>query len=928
MILKRQIAYPIIFFLALVLVGAGLLFLISYLLPGFLESKILSNLKKETGVAELTLDLRELDLQGANLGPVRLGAPQSPALVIRSIQVDYSPGGLYQKKIKKIAASGVELYGEYKNGKFGFRGLNLEEFFAQLNSTKKKDESTGNQSPVTLPEHIEITNATLICTVNGKKFRLPFEIDILPDSVRADILKSTARLYPRGQMIEALARIDLKQNQIAFQFTTKDLDLLKFADIFKPLEGLDVSGLVSLDGKADLRLAPLKVASMTVQLKGDPVKVTYKNLKFQTLSDTPNQSRPFYIDINGSEPGKWNVRLSDLGAITPLATRISDMAATVESVGDDYSLSGNFNLSFGPAATSATPQLPVKIKAPFALPLKFSGTFVKNGDWRFSLTSRKQNQGTPKGVAFAYDQIQIRSKFPRVHLSANRIEGRINAAYKLRIPGVQITSEVVDIFLPQFVLEGKTDIIDNPPQKVISRINLDLSGAAMTQNSTKIKLNNLAVGARLNRLNNGAQAITGAVRFANTDIVTAQGNIRLKKAQGTIPLKFPAGNSGKKGKITISAVSYQQLNLGIMEAQLRQTASGIAFDGKFKSHLIPDLSAQFSGNTNVFNAQDFETKAQFEISYPATGPAIRLGQFLPAAAGFTLEGKFVEKGNLVFGKNGLSIAVKSTLSDAKLHHPQNKIAIEGIQLNLMFPELPKLRSAPGQQLRFAKASAGGLTIENGTVAFQIEPPRTLLLEKGQFGWSDGTVHVQSERISAGVENYKATLFCDRLNLAKVLEQFGAANAEGKGTVSGRISLQYKSGRLNFDDGFLFSSPGEGGKIHMKGTDILTAGIDPDSPQYVQMELARKALEDYDYSWAKLNITTEGEDLLLKLQLDGKPAQPLPFVYRKDIGGFAKVEAGIAGSKFQGIRLDVNFRLPLNKIMQYKDLIQMIQKSKE
>jgi hypothetical protein len=95
-----------------------------------------------------------------------------------------------------------------------------------------------------------------------------------------------------------------------------------------------------------------------------------------------------------------------------------------------------------------------------------------------------------------------------------------------------------------------------------------------------------------------------------------------------------------------------------------------------------------------------------------------------------------------------------------------------------------------------------------------------------------------------------------------------------------------------------------------------------------MELARKALEDYDYSWAKLNLTTEGEDLLLKMQLDGKPGKLLPFVYRKDIGAFAKVEVDAEGSTFQGIRLDVNFRLPLNKIMQYKELIQMIQKGRE
>ena len=90
-----------------------------------------------------------------------------------------------------------------------------------------------------------------------------------------------------------------------------------------------------------------------------------------------------------------------------------------------------------------------------------------------------------------------------------------------------------------------------------------------------------------------------------------------------------------------------------------------------------------------------------------------------------------------------------------------------------------------------------------------------------------------------------------------------------------------------------------------------------------MELAREALKDYDYAWAKLRITSEGEDLLLQMQMDGKPARSLPFVYSKEIGGFIKVEAEGQGSSFQGIRLDVNFRLPLNKILQYKDLFKMI-----
>ena len=96
--LKRQIVYPIIFFLLLVLTGVGLFYLTSYLLPGFLESKIISILKKDAGITDFALDFHELDLAGANLGSMRIGTAQNPALVVRSIHIDYSPVGIYQKK--------------------------------------------------------------------------------------------------------------------------------------------------------------------------------------------------------------------------------------------------------------------------------------------------------------------------------------------------------------------------------------------------------------------------------------------------------------------------------------------------------------------------------------------------------------------------------------------------------------------------------------------------------------------------------------------------------------------------------------------------------------------------------------------------------------------------------------------------------------
>ena len=366
------------------------------------------------------------------------------------------------------------------------------------------------------------------------------------------------------------------------------------------------------------------------------------------------------------------------------------------------------------------------------------------------------------------------------------------------------------------------------------------------------------------------------------------------------------------------------MNLGRIQCEIQQTKSGFDVEGQHISELLPHTSLKFVGSSRIYNTRRPTADIRVNLSRPAGAADIDLSGFHPAAKGIKVNGEFRLSGNFVMEDAQFFGSLESQLINGKVAMPQSKFTIDGIQLSLAIPWLPAIRSAPRQQLRFSKFSLGELTAANGLIDFQIESLRSLLIEKAHFEWCGGKVDTQTMRISQGTEDYQIIFYCDRLNLARVLGQFGAAAAEGKGTVSGRIPIRYTNGNLSFDDGFLFSTPGAGGKIRLTGTEILTAGIPPDTPQFTQMELAREALKDYDYSWAKLNLTSEGENLLLKMQMDGKPAKTLPFVYSKDVGGFMRVDVESEGSRFQGIRLDVNFRLPLNKLLQYKDLIKKIQ----
>jgi hypothetical protein len=928
MVLKRHIAYSLVFLLLFIAVAVGLLFLAAYLLPGALESRIISILKKDVGISEFTLNLRELDLSGADLGPLYLGSQQNPALIIRSIQVDYRPDDLYHKKIKAIVVSGVELYAEFKNGRLGLRGFDLAELFARLDAARSKNKASGDRSLPLLPKRIEINSATLICKINEQTYRIPFEMVTVAQDQTAHILNALVHLYPRGQTVKISARVDLTQNRLAAQLAADRFNLLQFADIFAPVAGLRVAGFAELDANADFMLDPFSISSIRGRIKGSGLNVSYKSFQFQTLSDAQQNENPLIIDFERSAGSNWNIRLSEFAASTPYSARIAGMAATIQAHADQYEISGNLKLSFEASGSAIMESVPIRLKKPFDLPLEFSGRYSKHATWHFELASRRNALEHRNDAAFDYNQIHIASRSPAVELAGNGQGGKVTAAYKLQVPDVHISSGSVNILFPQLVLTGETRIGQDRARSTASSIDLGLSGGQLKTNTVRIEVNHLAAAYRLQIDGAGARHVNGHVRFDGMHVKDTRNRIEFTKARGNLPLRFPATTPAKMGMVEIEAVRYQNMDLGTIKADAQQTAEGIAFNGNLKSPLLPALSAKFSGDTHLGSFAEHETRARFEIFYPETGPEVDLGKLLPAAAGFTFKGKLLEEGNLVIGKEGFSAAARSSLSNGELRQRENKIAIEAIQMDLLITDIEQMRSAPGQKLKFARASLGEMNLENGEIDFQIESTRSVLVEKSHFIWCDGKVDAPAIRFTSGIEDYNLILYCDRLDLAKVLQQFGAASVEAEGQLNGRIPLRYQNGKLSFTDGFLFTTPGESGKIRMTDTEILTAGIPPDTPQYVQMELARKALEDYDYSWAKLNLTTEGEDLLLKMQLDGKPAKSLPFVYQRDIGGFAKVEADVQGSTFQGIRLDVNFRLPLNKLMQYKELIQMIQKTRE
>lgn len=368
-------------------------------------------------------------------------------------------------------------------------------------------------------------------------------------------------------------------------------------------------------------------------------------------------------------------------------------------------------------------------------------------------------------------------------------------------------------------------------------------------------------------------------------------------------------------------LAWNKIDLAQISSRIVQDDHGIALNGQLDLTLLA-AKIGLKGHLAPFDlAQSWvEIKGKQHITLPA-----KISQFVPQLSSWTGETNLDLEAKLTLPQGVPRCPLSLHIKDLRLNHEQSKISLAGARVSLSFMDVLSLRSDPDQRASFDTLQTGSIVLEQGDIHFQLEALHSILVETCTAIWAGGKVGTQAFRINPGVEEYLVDLYCDRVDLAQALGQFGMSQTKGGGSVNGRIPVHYTHGSLSFDNGFLYSTPGENGVLRIEGTHILTAGVPPDSPQYGQLDLAAEALKDFAYEWAKIRMNTVDQELVVSLELDGKPAHPLPFSFDRELGGFARVSAESPGSVFQGIRLDVNFKLPLDQLLQYKQLLELMNK---
>jgi len=173
-------------------------------------------------------------------------------------------------------------------------------------------------------------------------------------------------------------------------------------------------------------------------------------------------------------------------------------------------------------------------------------------------------------------------------------------------------------------------------------------------------------------------------------------------------------------------------------------------------------------------------------------------------------------------------------------------------------------------LRTAAVSADGFTLTNVTASVRATG-KSLLVTEATASLCGGTISLYSLFLDTKTRNTGFTLFLEDVDAGEILCHLKGFRGEASGQLHGKIRLFVREGgkAIRFSDAFLYSTPGETGKLKMEDAAAVTdnlalAGIDEASRQNVA-----NALSDLDYSVLRLNLKrTSRNAATLGVRLEG------------------------------------------------------------
>jgi len=268
-----------------------------------------------------------------------------------------------------------------------------------------------------------------------------------------------------------------------------------------------------------------------------------------------------------------------------------------------------------------------------------------------------------------------------------------------------------------------------------------------------------------------------------------------------------------------------------------------------------------------------------------------------------------------FSPDGVN--AQASLSIPLLEIPENSLSLNNLTTACAVERSGgKIRSAPEQLLTVDHLSLGNLKLDDIRLHYQLEPDSAFFLEGLELNWCEGRVSLYNARFRPETTEVSVQLFCDRLSLEQVLAACGVKDVSAGGELNGRMPVRWTADGLSIDRGFLFTTPGRSGTFSFGTAKVAEGILPPGSLEQGQVGLVTAALAEFNYDWITLTLNSEGENLLVVVEMAGTPANILPYEYDSGTGTYVKTALRPGRGIRQTMRFNLNLTVPMNQLLCY------------
>lgn len=823
-------------------------------LPNIIEFQIKKKVPQFLNPDEIEFNIQHLGFLNTHISKIRV----FKSISIDSVDIDYDIKNL--SSLLDIKSGGNI---DFKVEKVTISGLNIQATLDEHRQIKIKGlkfpEKSKNQS---------------------KKNHLPF-LQYLPE------------------------KIVLKNSQIILHSQNDKLD----DDFFMPFDLMSIisadDGQIVVRAKAYpfgetvdcLVTCDMNLGIKSIQIQGKSFDLGHFDQFVSKQTDMLQLKGEFDFKFESSSPKKrWNVNVSKITLVKPVEVEIKDIKTDLLVSSSKIDAKGSMNIY-----STLMPE--IGLKYGMILDLKNSNHF----DLKLE-TKKIPEFDIPYKSNFAT------VKNPKLTARFQGVSEKTKGKIVLTLKNTNIKNKKENIVFNdlKFISNIAAGLNKNG-SKIFSKFTLDANNINFHSSSVNSSFPDANISGEFFWGSNNSPSCSMTLKADKGKIATSKFKTKALGIDIEVPVSYPAPVKKRYGKYSISSILYDNKYSFSSKGKIRQTnLKEFNINGNINLKQLPDIKTQF--NSIIGFKKDPEVSLEFQTNSFKFSESDLKKLTLTKIPAAEFEVTALVKGSADYINHNLKSSMRVALNDGKFFLPDNDLTGDGISSIIEFNDLLSFQTVPGQVLTINSIEKNRIKINDVKMRFSMEQRKSFLVENIKFRWCNGLVSTESIRFPQKNDEYSITLYCDRLELTQLLKQMGVFDAEGMGTLNGRIPVVYTNGNISFDNGFLFSTPGTGGTIMIENSDRITTGIPMDSPQFSQLDLAQEALKDFKYKWAKLKFHTQDDTLFVNMELDGEPSKILPFEYSKEFGGFIRMDASSPGSHFQGIKLDVNLKLPFNEVI--------------